>query len=54
MPASPPAFVVSHDPARLAQFRAAWRAVGLPDGCVAEWRACVCPSAPSLGNAVAQ
>lgn len=53
MPALPPAFVVSHDPARLAQFREAWRAVGLPD-CVREWRACVCPSAPSLGNAVAQ
>lgn len=39
----PPAFVVSH--ARLAQFRAAWAAVGLPD-CVAERRAGVCPSAP--------
>lgn len=49
----PPAFVVTHDPARLAQFRAAWRTVGLPD-CVREWRACVCPAAPSLGNAVAQ
>lgn len=49
----PPTFVVSADPARLAQFRAAWAAVGLPD-CVAEWRACVCPAAPSLGNAVAQ
>lgn len=49
----PPAFVVSHDTARLAQFREAWRVVGLPD-CVAEWRACVCPTAPSLGNAVAQ
>ena len=49
----PPAFVVTADPARLRQFRAAWAAVGLPD-CVREWRACVCPSAPSLGNAVAQ
>lgn len=53
MPPLPPAYVVSHDPARLAQFRAAWAAVGLPD-CVREWRACVCPTAPSLGNAVAQ
>ena len=49
----PPAFVVTADSARLRQFRAAWAAVGLPD-CVREWRACVCPSAPSLGNAVAQ
>ena len=48
-----PAFVVTADSARLAQFRAAWAAVGLPD-CVREWRACVCSSAPSLGNAVAQ
>ena len=49
----PPAFVVSHDLARLAHGRAAWAAVGLP-ACGREWRACVCPSAPSLGNAVAQ
>ena len=49
----PPACVVTGDTARLAQFRAAWARVGLPD-CVLEWRACVCPSAPSLGNAVAQ
>lgn len=45
MPALPPAFVVTADPARLAQFREAWRVVGLPD-CVAELRARVRPSAP--------
>lgn len=49
----PPAFVVTADPARLAQFRAAWRAVGLPD-CVAEWSACALSGAASLGNAIAQ
>ena len=50
----PPAFVVTGDTVRLRQFREAWRAVGLPGDCVAEWSACVCPAAPSLGNAVAQ
>jgi hypothetical protein len=50
----PPAFVVSADSARLAQFRAAWTAVGLPADAVAEWRACVIPGEGSLGNAVAQ
>lgn len=50
----PPAFVVTADPARLAQFREAWRAVGLPDGCVAEWSACALSGAASLGNAIAQ
>ena len=49
----PPAFVVTADAARLAQFRAAWRAVELPD-CVAEWSACALSGAASLGNAVAQ
>lgn len=50
----PPAFVVTADPARLAKFREAWRAVGLPDGCVAEWSACALSGAASLGNAIAQ
>ena len=50
----PPAFVVTADPVRLAQFREAWRAVGLPDGCVAEWSACALSGAASLGNAIAQ
>lgn len=54
MPPLPPAFVVSADPVRLAQFRAAWRGVGLPPDAVAEWRACMIPGAPSLGNAIAQ
>ena len=50
----PPAFVVSADTVRLAQFRAAWRAVGLPSDAVAEWRACMIPGDGRLGNAVSQ
>lgn len=50
----PPAFVVSHDPARLAQFREVWRAVGLPRDAVQEWRACMIPGEGSLGNAISQ
>lgn len=54
MPSLPAAFVVSADAARLAQFRAAWAAVGLPADAVEEWRACMIPGEGSLGNAVAQ
>ena len=54
MPPLPPAYVVTCDPVRLAQFRAAWRAVGLPADAVAEWRACMIPGDGRLGNAVSQ
>lgn len=54
MPTLPPAFVVSADSVRLAQFREAWRAVGLPADAVAEWRACMIPGDGRLGNAVSQ
>ena len=50
----PPAFIVTADPARLAQFRAAWAAVGLPADAVAEWGACMIPGDGRLGNAVSQ
>ena len=49
----PPAYVVSCDPARLAQFRAAWRGAGMP--CAPEeWSGCALAGAASLGNAIAQ
>lgn len=48
----PPAYVISGDPARLAQFREAWRAVGLPDA-VRDWGACMIPADGTLGCAVA-
>lgn len=50
----PPAFVVTADTVRLAQFRKAWRAVGLPADAVQEWRACMIPGEGRLGNAVSQ
>lgn len=53
----PPAFVVSIDADRLAQFRKAWAAVGLPPDAVKEWHGMRlhgrCGDSP-LGNAISQ
>lgn len=54
MPTLPPAFVVTADTVRLAQFRAAWAAVGLPADAVQAWGACMIPGDGRLGNAVSQ
>lgn len=45
----PPAFVVAADPARLAQFREAWRAVGLPD-CAAAFAAALRPNPATVAG----
>lgn len=50
--ALPPAFVVSGDARRLAQFRAAWHSAGLPADAVEVWPACMIPECGLLGNAV--
>lgn len=57
MIALPPAFVVSCDASRLAQFKTAWDAVGLPPNAVREWKGVKLHGRNGdgqLGNAIAQ